>query len=237
MKVENQNPSCKYKLYGVLIHEGIAMNGGHYYSYIKGPNNCWYIADDDHVNLSSGDQPLRQEAYVLFYIREDLPSSSQPTPTEPQPTNSTPEPNLPNSPETPSATSTTNGIHTNGESFTPNGRKRKLVIHFNDQTASKFVKTMNGTKFSPVVKNLQSAGTWTFEDKNEQFKFEIEKSTQQNINRTNEERLESLKINPKDSHDKELDKGRTKKVRVKKSWSAGPNYFQRVSDQMRENSQ
>jgi ubiquitin carboxyl-terminal hydrolase 36/42 len=48
-KGENQNPpSCKYKLYGVLIHEGIAMNSGHYYSYIKGPNNCWYIADDDH---------------------------------------------------------------------------------------------------------------------------------------------------------------------------------------------
>jgi len=94
---------------------------------------------------------------------------------------------------------------------------------------------MNGTR-SPKISQLPF-GTWTLEEKNEQFKLEIEKSAQQNINRTNEDRLESLKIKPKDPHDKELDKGRTKKVRVKKSWSAGPNLFQRVSDQVRENSQ
>jgi N-acetylmuramoyl-L-alanine amidase CwlA len=87
---------------------------------------------------------------------------------------------------------------------------------------------MNGTR-SPITpaKGFQSLATWTLEDKNEQFKLEIEKRAQQNINRTNEEKLESLKIKPKDSHDKELDKGRTKKVKPKKSWSVGPNYFQR----------
>ena len=38
-----------YKLYGVLVHLGHTSRSGHYYSYIRGPNNNWVKADDSRV--------------------------------------------------------------------------------------------------------------------------------------------------------------------------------------------
>jgi len=35
-----------YELYGVLVHCGESSYSGHYYSYVRGLNDVWYIADD-----------------------------------------------------------------------------------------------------------------------------------------------------------------------------------------------
>ena len=39
-----------YKLYGVLVHLGNTSHSGHYYSYVRGPNDVWYKADDQRVS-------------------------------------------------------------------------------------------------------------------------------------------------------------------------------------------
>jgi ubiquitin C-terminal hydrolase len=40
-----------YKLYGVLVHLGYTSHSGHYYSYVRGPNDVWYKADDQRVSF------------------------------------------------------------------------------------------------------------------------------------------------------------------------------------------
>jgi ubiquitin carboxyl-terminal hydrolase 36/42 len=42
--------NVSYKLYGVLVHLGHTSHSGHYYSYVKGPNEVWYKADDQRVS-------------------------------------------------------------------------------------------------------------------------------------------------------------------------------------------
>jgi ubiquitin carboxyl-terminal hydrolase 36/42 len=42
-----------YKLYGVLVHLGHTSHSGHYYSYVKGPNEVWYKADDQRVSFKN----------------------------------------------------------------------------------------------------------------------------------------------------------------------------------------
>lgn len=42
--------NTSYKLYGVLVHLGYTCKSGHYYSYVRGPNNAWYKADDTRVS-------------------------------------------------------------------------------------------------------------------------------------------------------------------------------------------
>lgn len=41
--------SVSYKLYGVLVHLGHTSHSGHYYSYVRAPNDTWYKADDQRV--------------------------------------------------------------------------------------------------------------------------------------------------------------------------------------------
>jgi len=40
---------------------------------VKGPNSSWYTMDDERVTQSNIQEVLRQEAYVLFYVRENPP--------------------------------------------------------------------------------------------------------------------------------------------------------------------
>jgi len=58
-----------YKLYGVLVHLGHTSRSGHYYSYVKGPNEAWFRADDSHVSKVQASEALSQRAYMLFYKR------------------------------------------------------------------------------------------------------------------------------------------------------------------------
>ncbi|KAF6020803.1 USP42 [Bugula neritina] len=58
-----------YSLYGVLVHSGFSCNSGHYYSYIKAPDDSWYCMNDSTVSKTSQSTVLGAEAYILFYGR------------------------------------------------------------------------------------------------------------------------------------------------------------------------
>jgi ubiquitin C-terminal hydrolase len=38
-----------YQLYGLIVHSGRECGAGHYYCYVRLPNNVWYILDDERV--------------------------------------------------------------------------------------------------------------------------------------------------------------------------------------------
>ncbi|XP_064894641.1 ubiquitin carboxyl-terminal hydrolase 42-like [Columba livia] len=76
-----------YSLYAVLVHGGGSCRAGHYFCYIKASDGLWYHMDDKSVDLCDSDTVLRQQAYLLFYIRcSDLEvgqrASSSPAPSE-----------------------------------------------------------------------------------------------------------------------------------------------------------
>ncbi|UJR20803.1 hypothetical protein I4U23_023916 [Adineta vaga] len=72
MSEENSNDqSLNYRLYAVLVHVGSSMHSGHYYSYVRSPNNRWYKADDTTMTQCDLNQVLTQHgAYILCYIKE-----------------------------------------------------------------------------------------------------------------------------------------------------------------------
>jgi hypothetical protein len=55
-----------YKLYGVLVHSGNSSHSGHY-SFVRGPNDFWFLADDKCIHPVQPSDALRQNAYILFY--------------------------------------------------------------------------------------------------------------------------------------------------------------------------
>ena len=71
------NNSLNYRLYAVLVHVGSSMHSGHYYSYVRSPNNRWYKADDATMTQCDLKQVLTQHgAYILCYIKETETSST-----------------------------------------------------------------------------------------------------------------------------------------------------------------
>jgi ubiquitin carboxyl-terminal hydrolase 36/42 len=78
MSEENSNDqSLDYRLYAVLVHVGSSMHSGHYYSYVRSPNNRWYKADDTTMTQCDLNQVLTQHgAYILCYIKETESSST-----------------------------------------------------------------------------------------------------------------------------------------------------------------
>ncbi len=39
----------KYRLYGVLVHQGTHITSGHYYCYVQNSNKAWYLMNDEQV--------------------------------------------------------------------------------------------------------------------------------------------------------------------------------------------
>ncbi|XP_065509484.1 ubiquitin carboxyl-terminal hydrolase 42-like [Caloenas nicobarica] len=75
-----------YSLYAVLVHGGGSCRAGHYFCYIKASDGLWYQMNDESVVPCNIDTVLRQQAYLLFYIRcSDLEvaqmTSSSPAPS------------------------------------------------------------------------------------------------------------------------------------------------------------
>jgi ubiquitin carboxyl-terminal hydrolase 36/42 len=81
MSEENSHDqSLNYRLYAVLVHIGSSMHSGHYYSYVRSPNNRWYKADDTTMTQCDLNQVLTQHgAYILCYIKETESSLSNGT--------------------------------------------------------------------------------------------------------------------------------------------------------------
>ncbi|KAM6191014.1 uncharacterized protein WM294_013204 [Sarcoramphus papa] len=75
-----------YALFAVLVHSGGSCHAGHYFCYTKASNGLWYKMDDTSVDVRGIDTVLKQQAYLLFYVRRsDLKigerASSSPAPS------------------------------------------------------------------------------------------------------------------------------------------------------------
>ncbi|KAH8830323.1 cysteine proteinase [Flagelloscypha sp. PMI_526] len=72
-----------YSLYGLILHIGSGPHSGHYTAICKGRNGIWHEYDDDDVSKSPNFLS-RRHAYMLFYIRDQGPSSTpSPSPKRP----------------------------------------------------------------------------------------------------------------------------------------------------------
>ena len=61
--------SFKYDLYGIGNHRG-GVCGGHYYAYVKTPNESWYEFNDSSVKKIDISNKVSSEAYCLFYRKK-----------------------------------------------------------------------------------------------------------------------------------------------------------------------
>ncbi|XP_061335909.1 ubiquitin carboxyl-terminal hydrolase 36-like [Pezoporus flaviventris] len=73
---ENEGDPVLYGLYAVLVHSGYSCHAGHYYCYVKASNGQWYKMNDSVVSHSNIQEALKQEAYLLFYLRLSGPEKS-----------------------------------------------------------------------------------------------------------------------------------------------------------------
>ncbi|XP_065697291.1 ubiquitin carboxyl-terminal hydrolase 36-like [Patagioenas fasciata] len=69
-----------YGLYAVLVHSGYSSHSGHYYCYVKASDGQWYQMNDNVVRPSNIKVVLKQQAYVLFYLRIPSPGKSSEAP-------------------------------------------------------------------------------------------------------------------------------------------------------------
>lgn len=72
-EVEGDNlPSSlyAYDLFAVVTHEG-KLDNGHYWADVRSGDEWWHC-DDDKVTPTSLGAVLRQNAYMLFYVRRSL---------------------------------------------------------------------------------------------------------------------------------------------------------------------
>lgn len=71
-KNQSNNTCTKYLLNCVVNHIG-GLNLGHYYTYcLNNQNGKWYMFDDDVVSSLDENKVINNNAYLLFYIREDF---------------------------------------------------------------------------------------------------------------------------------------------------------------------
>ena len=70
--VDDSNKTHTYSLYGIVCHTGSIL-GGHYTAYCK-YRDIWRYFDDPITSIVSWEEVEMQEAYILFYKREeDIP--------------------------------------------------------------------------------------------------------------------------------------------------------------------
>jgi ubiquitin C-terminal hydrolase len=68
----DENKCYKYRLQCVINHTG-NLNGGHYYTYcLDEDSGQWYKYDDLNVSKISDNFIVTNNAYLLFYMREDM---------------------------------------------------------------------------------------------------------------------------------------------------------------------
>lgn len=66
----------RYDLYAVCNHHG-SMTNGHYTAFCKNPvDGNWYCYDDECVHAVTESQLVSNGAYLLFYVRQELVTSS-----------------------------------------------------------------------------------------------------------------------------------------------------------------
>ncbi|CAK8540369.1 unnamed protein product [Lathyrus sativus] len=74
---EKNNVPLKYDLYAVVVHIGFSSDSGHYFCFVRTAPDTWHKLDDSKVTKVSEKTVLSQEAYILFYARQDTPWFSE----------------------------------------------------------------------------------------------------------------------------------------------------------------
>eukprot|EP01080_Neovahlkampfia_damariscottae_P000505 gene505-8019_t len=69
-KVPENDPRRNYELCALVCHHGKDASIGHYSTYISHPSDKWVHLDDTNVSIVSINQVLKQQAYLLFYVRK-----------------------------------------------------------------------------------------------------------------------------------------------------------------------
>lgn len=64
-----------YDLESVIVHHGQQIQNGHYLAFCR-QDDRWFKFDDEIVSVSTTDEVLRQEAYLLFYSLRCLSNST-----------------------------------------------------------------------------------------------------------------------------------------------------------------
>lgn len=59
----------EYELYAILVHSGMSVNSGHYFSYCKTPRGSWSKFDDCTVTPVPTENVLKKQPYLLYYRR------------------------------------------------------------------------------------------------------------------------------------------------------------------------
>lgn len=73
-RTSQSHNSLVYDLESVVVHHGQQIQNGHYLAFCR-QEDRWYKFDDEMVSLSTTEEVLRQEAYLLFYSLRCLDTS------------------------------------------------------------------------------------------------------------------------------------------------------------------
>ena len=69
-KIPENDERRNYELYSVVCHHGDNATGGHYTTYVYHPSDKWIHFDDTNVSVVPLNHVLKQQAYLLFYVRK-----------------------------------------------------------------------------------------------------------------------------------------------------------------------
>ncbi|OMO77304.1 Peptidase C19, ubiquitin carboxyl-terminal hydrolase 2 [Corchorus capsularis] len=70
---QRSDDELKYRLYAVVKHSGCRPTSGHYVCFIRSSPDTWHRLNDSRVTEVKEEAVLSQEAYILFYARQDTP--------------------------------------------------------------------------------------------------------------------------------------------------------------------
>lgn len=74
-QARSNNQESLYDLYAVVHHHG-ALSGGHYVASLKSEvDGKWRLFNDAQIYDITGDNVVDATAYILFYIRRDVPKA------------------------------------------------------------------------------------------------------------------------------------------------------------------
>ncbi|XP_021886852.1 ubiquitin carboxyl-terminal hydrolase 21-like [Carica papaya] len=68
-----EEAELKYYLYAFVVHIGESLTSGHYFCYVRSSPDTWHKLDDSQVTRVEEDYVLSQDAYILFYARQNTP--------------------------------------------------------------------------------------------------------------------------------------------------------------------
>jgi len=52
------------------VHSGHSVHSGHYFSFVRSSAGIWYSMNDTSVSQVGVHNVLKQQAYMLFYVRD-----------------------------------------------------------------------------------------------------------------------------------------------------------------------